>query len=124
MGYEKFVMDADQASMLAVLLAGVDLSENGQALDALREVGPGNHFLGCSHTQANFQSAFWRSEISDNNSFEQWESEGSLDASQRANGKWKSMLANYVEPTLDIAIDESLQDYIKVRKASFADANY
>jgi len=124
MGYEKFVMDADQASMLAVLLRGVDLSENGQALDALREVGPGNHFLGCSHTQANFQSAFWRSEISDNNSFEQWESEGSLDAAQRANAKWKSTLANYVEPTLDIAIDEALQDYIQVRKGSFADSNY
>lgn len=124
MGYEKFVMDADQASMLAVLLGGVDLSENGQALSALREVGPGNHFLGCAHTQENFQSAFWRSEISDNNSFEQWESEGSQDAAQRANTKWKAVLANYVEPTLEIAIDEALQDYIKVRKASFADANY
>ena len=124
MGYEKFVMDADQAGMLAVLLKGVDMSENGQALDALREVGPGNHFLGCSHTQANFQNAFWRSEISDNNSFEQWEAEGSLDAAQRANAKWKSTLEQYIEPALDIAVDEALQDYIKVRKDSFADANY
>ena len=46
MGYEKFVMDADQAGMMHTLLAGVDLSENGQALDAIREVGPGKHFLG------------------------------------------------------------------------------
>ena len=124
MGYEKFMMDADQASMTAVLLGGIDLSENGQALDALRDVGPGNHFLGCDHTQANFQTAFWRSEIADNNSFEQWESEGSLDAAQRANGRWKAALADYVEPVLDVAIDEALQDYINVRKAEFADANY
>jgi trimethylamine--corrinoid protein Co-methyltransferase len=124
MGYEKFILDADQAGMLAVLLRGVDLSENGQALDALREVGPGNHFLGCSHTQANFQSAFWRSETADNNSFEQWQSEGSLDAAQRANRRWKSALADYVAPSIDIAIDEALQDYIKVRKASFADATH
>ena len=124
MGYEKFMMDADQAGMLGVLLAGVDLSENGQALDALREVGPGNHFLGCSHTQANFQSAFWRSEIADNNSFEQWESEGSLDAAQRANARWKSALADYQAPPIDIAIDEALLEYIKVRKAEFPDANY
>lgn len=124
MGYEKFMMDADQASMTAVLLGGVDLSENGQVLDALRDVGPGNHFLGCDHTQANFQTAFWRSEIADNNSFEQWESEGALDAAQRANGRWKAALADYVEPALDVAIDEALQDYIKVRKAEFADANY
>ena len=55
MGYEKFVMDADQAAMMERFLNGVDLSENGQALDALREVGPGAHFLGCAHTQANFE---------------------------------------------------------------------
>jgi trimethylamine--corrinoid protein Co-methyltransferase len=124
MGYEKFMMDADQASMVGVLLGGVDLSDNGQALDALREVGPGNHFLGCDHTQRNFQTAFWRSEIADNNSFEQWESEGSMDAAKRANIKWKEALAQYEAPDLDIAIDEALLDFIKMRKESFPDANY
>ena len=85
MGYEKFVMDADQAGMMHTLLAGVDLSENGQALDAIREVGPGKHFLGCAHTQANFQTAFYRSPLADNNSVEQWEAEGAKDMTQRAN---------------------------------------
>jgi len=118
------MMDADQASMIAVLLSGVDLSENGQAIDALKEVGPGNHFLGCDHTQRNFQTAFWRSEIADNNSFEQWESEGSMDAAKRANLKWKKALAEYEAPELDIATDEALLSFIKIRKESFPDANY
>lgn len=124
MSYEKFIMDAEQAGMLAVFLEGVDMSENGQALDALREVGPGNHFLGCAHTQANFETAFFRSEIADNNSFEQWESEGSKDVAQRANTLWKAQLADYNAPYIDIAVDEALQDYIKSRKTSFPDANY
>ena len=98
MGYEKFIMDADQAGMIQRFLEGVDLSENGQALDAIREVGPGSHFLGCAHTQANFETAFYRSNIADNNSFEQWESEGSLDAAQRANNIWKQMLNEYEAP--------------------------
>ena len=84
MGYEKFVMDADQAGMMHTLLAGVDLSENGQALDAIREVGPGKHFLGCAHTQANFETAFYRSPLADNNSFEQWEAEGAKDIDRSA----------------------------------------
>jgi trimethylamine--corrinoid protein Co-methyltransferase len=79
MGYEKFVMDADQAGMMHTLLAGVDLSPNGQALDAMREVGPGKHFLGCAHTQANFENAFYRSPLADNNSYEQWEAEGATE---------------------------------------------
>ena len=55
---------------------------NGQAMDAIREVGPGAHFLGCAHTQANFETAFYRSKITDNNSFEQLLAEGELDLSE------------------------------------------
>ena len=53
--YEKFVLDADQLGVLHSLAEGIDLSENGQAMDAIREVGPGGHYLGCAHTQANFK---------------------------------------------------------------------
>jgi len=124
MGYEKFVMDADQAGILGVMLRGVDLSENGQALDALREVGPGEHFLGASHTQKNFERAFYRSVIADNNSFEQWEQDGSLDAAERANTIWKRMLDEYEPPPLDPAIDEELVAFIDRRKSEFEDRDY
>ncbi len=124
MGYEKFIMDADQANMIAKLLEGVDLSENGQALDALREVGPGAHFLGAAHTQANFETAFYRSNVADNNSFEQWQQDGSKDAATRANGIWKSMLADYEAPPLDPAIDEALLSFIERRKSEFEDRDY
>src|SRR5579864_3392354 len=123
MGYEKFVMDADQAGMMHTLLAGVDLSENGQALDAIREVGPGKHFLGCAHTQANFQTAFYRSPLADNNSYEQWEAEGSTNMAKRANALWKKQLAEYEPPPLDPAVDEALLEFIAKRKASFPDSN-
>ena len=124
MSYEKFLMDADQAGMLQVFGGGVDFSENGQALDALREVGPGQHFLGCAHTQRNFESAFYRSDLADNNSFEQWESEGAMDAAKRASVKIKTQLASYEPPPIDVAVDEALLAYIEQRKSSFPDANY
>src|SRR3984957_7694756 len=124
MGYEKFVMDVDQAGMMHTLLEGVDLSENGQAMDAIREVGPGKHFLGCAHTQANFETAFYRSPLADNNSFEQWEAEGAADMAQRANALWKKQLAEYMAPPLDPAVDEALLDYMNRRRASFPDSSY
>lgn len=123
MGYEKFIMDVDQAGMMHTLLAGVDLSESGQAMDALREVGPGGHFLGCAHTQANFENAFYRSPIADNNSYEQWLAEGSLDLAQRANASWKRQLQDYVPPPLDPAVDEALRDFMRQRKDAFPDSN-
>ncbi len=121
--YEKFVMDIDQLAMMEVLCKGVDLSENGQAMDAIREVGPGAHYLGCSHTQANFETAFYRSTIADNNSFEQWDAEGGLRADERASKIVKEMLASYQMPDLDPAKDEELLAYIAQRKASFPDSN-
>ena len=84
-GYEKFVLDDDQLGMMATFVKGLDLSENGQALDAIRENPPGQHFLGTAHTLANFETAFYRSDTADNSSFEQWLEDGALDAAQRAN---------------------------------------
>jgi trimethylamine--corrinoid protein Co-methyltransferase len=121
-GYEKFIMDADQCGMMAVFANGIDLSENGQALDAILTNEPGTHYLGTAHTLANFESAFYRSEIADNNSYEQWQEDGSLDAAQRANAIWKKQLAEYEGPPLDAAIDEALLDFIARTKASMPDS--
>jgi trimethylamine--corrinoid protein Co-methyltransferase len=120
--YEKFMMDADQLGMQQRFSEGVDLSENGQAMDAIREVGPGSHYLGCSHTQANFQSAFYRSFIADNNSYEQWLAEGQKDARQRANEAARRWLESYEQPYLDPGIREGLNDFIRMRKESMPDA--
>ena len=124
MGYEKFILDTDQAGMIGVFLSGIDASENGQAMSALREVGPGNHFLGCAHTQENFETAFYRSTIADNNSFEQWRDEGEQDAAQRANKVWKEMLKSYEPPSIDSGVNDELLEFIRIRKESMPDANY
>ena len=123
MGYEKFALDVDQCGMMHALARGVDLSPNGQALDAIIDNGPGQHFLGTAHTLANFETAFYRSSVADNNSFEQWESEGSKDAAERANALWKRMLAEYEPPPIDEAVDEELREWIERRKLSFPDSN-
>lgn len=120
--YEKFVMDIDQLAMMQVLAAGMDLSERGQAMDAIREVGPGSHFLGCGHTQANFETAFYQSNIADYASYEQWSAEGSLTAEQRANRVWKRMLEDYVDPGMDPALDAALLEFMAQRRAELTDA--
>ena len=77
--FEKFVMDADQLGTLHKLAEGIAVDENAQAMGAIEEVGPGGHYLGCAHTQANFKSAFWRSTLLDYKPFETWEDEGARD---------------------------------------------
>ncbi|MDJ0776677.1 MAG: trimethylamine methyltransferase family protein [Gammaproteobacteria bacterium] len=123
-GYEKTIIDADLCGKLIEFCRGIDLSDNAQAMDAIAEVGPGSHFLSSQHTLANFESAYYRSPLADANSFEQWQSEGSLQTAQRANRIWKQLLADYQPPPLDPAIDEALQDYVARRKAEMPDRSY
>lgn len=120
-GYEKFVLDCDQLGGMATFVKGIDLSPNGQALDAILEHDPGMHFLGTAHTLANFETAFYRSTTADNNSFEQWSEEGGLDSAQRANAVWKEQLASYTPPPIDDAIDEELTEFVTRRKAELPD---
>ncbi len=121
MSYEKFVMDVDQLGAFHTLAAGFALDDNGFALEAFREIGPGRHYLGSAHTLANYQTAFYDFDLADNNSFEQWSAEGGLDQTRRAGRRWRALLDSYVPPPLDPAKDEALRDYIERRKRSMPD---
>lgn len=120
--YEKFVMDADQLGTLHHLAQGIQVDTNGQAMDAIREVGPGGHYLGCSHTQANFKSAFWRSDLLDYKPFETWAEEGSRDTQTLANERVRKQLADYQAPDIDPGTREALEAFVAKRKAEMPDA--
>ena len=102
---------------------GVDLSENGQALDAFLTNEPGTHFLGHPHTLANFETAFYRSPVADNSSFEQWESEGASDAAQRANDDVEASARGVRAATARRRRRSGAREWIERQKASFPDSD-
>jgi len=120
--FEKFVMDADQLGTIHKMAQGVDATENGQAMDAMREVGPGGHYLGCQHTQENFKDAFWRSELLDYKPFETWDEEGARDTQALASLRVKYLLDNYKQPEMDPEIQQALIDFVETKKASMPDS--
>jgi len=120
--FEKFVMDADQLGILHHIAKGVQIDENAQAMGAIREVGPGGHYLGCDHTQTNFKSAFWRTEILDYKPFETWQEEGARDTVTLAAERVEKMINTYQKPAMDPAVEEALTDYVARKKASVPDS--
>ena len=120
--FEKFVMDADQLGTLHAMARGVPVSEDDQAMDAIREVGPGGHYLGCAHTQANFKTAFWKSDVLDYKPFETWEEEGARDTRTLATSRVESLMAAYQKPAMDPATEEALNAYVANKKESMPDA--
>ncbi len=120
--FEKFVMDADQLGTLHHLARGVQIDENAQAMDAIREVGPGGHYLGCAHTQANFKAAFWKSDLLDYKPFETWQDDGARDTQALASIRVEKMLNDYQQPAIDPAIVEALDAFVAKRKAAEPDS--
>ena len=120
--FEKFIMDADHLGTLQKMGLGVSADENGQAMDAIREVGPSGHYLGCDHTQRNFKSAFWRSNLFDYKPFETWYEEGARDTYSLAVDRVAYQLASYQQPPLDPEILAALEKYVADKKAAMPDA--
>ena len=120
--FEKFVMDADQLGALHHLARGVEIDENAQALDAIREVGPGGHYLGCAHTQANFKEAFWKSDLLDYKPFETWSDEGARDTQSLAAARVEKLLGDYVQPPMDPETRAALDAFVAERKAAEPDS--
>lgn len=112
----KFVVDAEQCAMAYRMAEGIQWDDFDEALSAVRDVGPGGHYLGHPHTQEKFQSAYFMPDLFDNNSIEQWAAEGSVEINERALKQVKSLLDAYEEPKLDEGIDEALLDYIARRE--------
>ncbi|MEP3636265.1 MAG: trimethylamine methyltransferase family protein [Paracoccaceae bacterium] len=119
--FEKFVMDADQLGVLHGLAAGITMDENAQAMDAIREVGPGGHYLGCAHTQKNFKSAFWKSDVLDYKPFETWADEGSQDTMALATNRVAKLLGEYQQPAMDPAVLEALDSFVAQKKLAEPD---
>jgi trimethylamine--corrinoid protein Co-methyltransferase len=112
----KFVVDAEQCAMAHRMAEGIRWDDFDEGLSAVRDVGPGGHYLGHPHTQANFERAYFMPKLFDNNSIEQWQAEGGIEITERALRRARKLLGEYQEPSLDGAVDEALRDYIARRE--------
>jgi trimethylamine--corrinoid protein Co-methyltransferase len=112
----KFVVDAEVCAMGYRMAEGIRWDDFDEALAAVRDVGPGGHYLGHPHTLENFQRAFFMPEMFDNNSIEQWQAEGSVEINERGLARARDLLTEYEEPALDAGVDEALRDYIARRE--------
>ena len=117
---EKIVIDAELLRNWAEILKPIDFSDDDLAVEAIKDIAAGGHFFGASHTLARYQSAFYRPLVSDWSSFENWSDAGARNATERATGIWKRLLAAYVPPPLDPAVKEAIGAYVARRTRELA----
>ena len=124
MSYEKFVMDLDHCGMMLRLIRGIGTDPESMGRDAYLEAGPGQNFLSTGHTLRHFATANYPSELPEAGPYETWMEDGAPTLEQRANGRWKAMLAAYEAPPINPAVAEALDDFVARRKSGMADEWY
>ena len=114
--YGKFVVDAEQNKLISRYAEGVSFDRFDEALQAVRRVGPGGHYLGDPFTLEHFQDAFSMPELMDFTSYEQWAAAGRWDTARRSREKAKQLLRDYERPPMDEAVLAELDDFVARRR--------
>jgi trimethylamine---corrinoid protein Co-methyltransferase len=114
--YEKFIIDVEMLQMFAEVFQPLRVSRDEMGLDAITEVPPGGHFFSTAHTMQRYKSAFYAPLVSDGRNFGQWQEDGALTVTQRANKLWHRTLEQYVAPAHDPGRGEALTAFVARRK--------
>jgi trimethylamine--corrinoid protein Co-methyltransferase len=114
---EKFILDIEMLQTFAEIFQPLKSDDAELAFEAIASVEPGSHFFGCEHTMSRYQTAFYEPLVSDWSNYGSWQENGSLTATQRANGIWKKILADFEAPTMDISVYDELQAFVEKRTA-------
>jgi len=115
--FEKYILDAEILQGLAKMLTPLQVDDTTLAFEAIKAVEPGGHFFATEHTLERYDKAFYSPILSDWRNFEAWQEAGSKTATDRANGVWKQLLADYIQPPIKDGVEEKLEAYITKRKA-------
>jgi trimethylamine--corrinoid protein Co-methyltransferase len=114
--FEKFILDIEMLQMMAKYLEPVEVNDTTLAFEEIKSVGHGGHFFDTENTIKNYSTAFYEPIVATAKNYGQWEEEGSLDATQRANAVYKKALNSYEEPHLEPNIKEALEAFVIKRE--------
>jgi len=111
---EKLVIDNSICGMALRLVDGVRVDEETMAVDLIRKVGPGGHFLAEKHTMEWFRKEqLMPSELIDRQEFKAWKAAGSKDVVKRAREIVKKTLREHRPEPLASDIEKDLDNVMK-----------
>jgi len=70
--YEELLMDSEIWNMLCATLCGIVVDDQTLALEAIRQVGPGGHYLSHRHTLKHMRE-LWQPTLMDRRPYSVWE---------------------------------------------------
>ena len=101
---ELVVIVDEYLSLNRRIFAGVEVSPETLAVEAIRQVGPGGDFLGSKHTAKHVRTAQWRPSIINRQGYVRWQEEGGLDLREKARRKALGLLETHQPAPLEAGV--------------------
>jgi len=108
----QLVIDNEIAGTILRGLSGIEVSDETLAVDMIRKVGPGGHFLSEKHTLQHIKELYIP-ELADRKTRGDWRDTGSKDILQRAKEKVKKILEAYRPEPLEEEVQEELSRIVR-----------
>ena len=113
--HEQFVIDDEIIGNCCKVLKGINCDAEHLALEVIDSVGPGGNFMTSPHTMSHLRTEYYDGNgVTDRNSRDKWELEGSQDIRQRAATIAKKLLAEPKKSYIPEDIDKKIRDKFKV----------
>jgi trimethylamine--corrinoid protein Co-methyltransferase len=111
--YEKTVIDHEILGEIHRIFRGIEVSEESLALDTIRKVGPGGHFLSSKHTLMHLKREQLTTVLADRDRYETWVKKGRMDVRARARVRALEILKEHEVEKLDKDVEAQLREYVK-----------
>jgi len=107
--YAQLVVDNEIAKMVRRVLQGIPVCDDTMAVDLIRSVGAGGHFLAEDHTLANMRKAQSHTRLFDRNTYADWAASGRKDLAARALEETRRILETHKPTPLSPKVSEQLR---------------
>ncbi|MFP4172048.1 MAG: trimethylamine methyltransferase family protein [Candidatus Hydrogenedentota bacterium] len=115
------VLDDEIIGMARRIEQGIEVNEESMALDIIRSVGPGGHYLYEDHTMKWFRKSF-RPTLMERSSYEDWEANGCKTMKDRVIEKTRDILATHEGPRSKVPAeaDQEIERILEEAEARMA----
>ena len=112
--FEKLVIDDSICGMALRLVRGIDVDDQTLAVDVIKKVGIGGHYLAEKHTKEWFRKElFIPSELVDRRDLKDWKALGSKDAFHRAREMAQELLRDHEPEPMPLDIARELDNVVR-----------
>lgn len=110
--YDLLVICDEVIGQVRRMMEGIRVDREYLAVEAIKRVGPGGHFLGDSHTFDHFKEN-WQPGITDRGTYDTWAQDGKTGMGHRAKAKIKDLLQNHKIQPLPDEVNAQIDEIIE-----------